>query len=138
MRTAISIHVVHLRNRLFARLSLPMQIWVRQQAQQIVLLRRFGLWEEMRLNEAIRQKFSQSSPPSSAERAAVTSILSFLVLSGAIASIEEQRNALGEDAELLAVGLQNALDRRSREMQTLSNILKTMEDTLTAIIQNMK
>jgi hypothetical protein len=59
-------------------------------------------------------------------------------LSGAIASIEEQRNALGEDAELFAVGLQNALDRRSREIQTLSNILKTMEDTATAIIQNMK
>ena len=138
MRTAIPFQVVHLRNRLLGQLSPPMQFWVRQQAQQIVRSRRFGLWEEMRLNEAIRQKFSQTSLPAGAELAAVTSILRFLALSGAIVSIEEKLNTLGDDAQLWILDLQDKLQKQQQCVRTLSTMLKTERDTLMAIINNLR
>jgi hypothetical protein len=137
MRTAIPFHVVHLRNRLLSQLSPPMQFWVSQQAQQIVRSRRFGLWEEMRLNEAIRQKFSQTSPPASAELAAVTSILSFLALNDAIASIEEKLNTVGDDSQLANIELQNVLQKQQQCVQMISNISKMMQDTAMGVIRKI-
>jgi hypothetical protein len=70
-----------------------MQIWARQQAQQIVRARRFGRWEQTQLKEAIRQKVSQTWLPATANLAAVTSALTFLTLTEAIAIMEASLNA---------------------------------------------
>jgi hypothetical protein len=47
-------------------------------------------------------------------------------------------NAMGDDAQLANVDLQNQLQKQQQVMQMLSNILKMMHDTAMAIIRNLK
>jgi hypothetical protein len=46
--------------------------------------------------------------------------------------------AMGDDAQLANVDLQNQLQKQQQAMQMLSNILKMMHDTAMAIIRNLK
>jgi hypothetical protein len=137
MRTANLFYGANLGNISFGQLSYPMQFWVRQQAQQIVRSRRFGLWEEIRLNESIRQKASQFSPTGSAEFSSLTSILSFIALSETIRSYEEQLNTTGDDAQLANIDLQNMMQKQQQIVQMLSNISKTLLDTAMAFIRKI-
>jgi alpha-D-ribose 1-methylphosphonate 5-triphosphate synthase subunit PhnG len=138
---AIPIHGVHLRNHLFAQLSLPMQIWVRQQAQQIVRSWRFGRWEEMQLDEAIRLKLSQTSLPAGATLAAVTTTLRFLTLSECITRMGDSSGTVGE----AYVGLQNMVQSQQaallqnllQSQQALSNISKELQNTAMAVIRRI-
>jgi hypothetical protein len=137
MRTANLFYGANLGNISFGRLSYPMQFWMRQQVQQIVRSRRFGLWEEMRLNEVIRQKASQFLPTGSAEFSSLTSILGFIALSETIRSYEEQLNTIGDDAQLANIDLQNMLQKQQQTVQMLSHISKTALDTAMAVIRKM-
>jgi hypothetical protein len=51
---------------------------------------------------------------------------------------QAQLNAMGDDAQLANVDLQNQLQKQQQAMQMLSNILKMMHDTAMAIIRNLK
>jgi hypothetical protein len=137
MRTAIQSHVVQLRNRLFSQLPLPMQIWVRQQADQTARSRRFGVWEQMRLSEVIQQKFLRSSPAGVTDIASVRSIVEFLVLTDAITGFEEKLQTVGEDAQLANVDLQNMLQQQQQTLQLLSNISKAQHDTALSVIRKI-
>lgn len=52
--------------------------------------------------------------------------------------LEQRLDAAQGDAQLANLDLQSALQRQSQLTQTMSNINKTMHDTLAAIIQNLK
>src|SRR5450631_1735376 len=49
-----------------------------------------------------------------------------------------QLDAMNEMSEETSMRLQMAMDRRSKFMETLSNILKKISDTQSSIVQNMK
>jgi hypothetical protein len=51
---------------------------------------------------------------------------------------QAQLSAMGDDAQLANVDLQNQLQKQQQAMQMLSNILKMMHDTAMAIIRNLK
>jgi hypothetical protein len=53
-------------------------------------------------------------------------------------AIEDRLDALGELSQAAAQRLQMAIDRRSKFLSTLSNIMKKMSDTDAAITQNLK
>jgi hypothetical protein len=142
MHTAMSIGSVHLQNRLRAQLSPMMQVWVRQVAQQIARSGRFGRWEEMRLNEAMRQKLSQISPPPSKEVVDVSIlILGFLTRADVILSREEllknSSNSIGDDAQLANVELQNMLQKQQQTLQTISSISKLLHDTAMSVVRKI-
>jgi hypothetical protein len=59
-------------------------------------------------------------------------------LAGLLRSEYEDLFDTGDLGELQSLRLQIALDRRSKLLQTLSNILKKLSDTDSAIIQNLK
>jgi hypothetical protein len=122
MSSGIPSSVVLLRNSLLAQVCPAMQFWVRQQAQAIARSGRFGALEDLRLNEAIRAKFSRTSPPGRAELAAVTTILRFLVL---------------DDAQLANLDLQDLLQKQQQALQMLSNVSKTLHDTAMSIIRKI-
>jgi len=137
VRTATQLHAAHMRNRLFSQLPLPMQFWVRQQADQAVRSRRFGRWEQMRLREAIQQKFLRSSPSGSTDIARASSIVEFFVLTDAIAGFEEKLQAVGDDAQLAGIDLQNILQKQQQVLQMLSTISKMQSDTAMAVIRKI-
>jgi hypothetical protein len=96
-------------------------------AEQVARWGRFGQWEERRLDEAIRHRLLQSSPPSS-ELLAAGSMLRFLVLSEALGST-------GEDTQLANVIVQNPTPQT---VQTMSNIMRMQHDTMMNIIRNLR
>ena len=53
-------------------------------------------------------------------------------------TIKDRLDSLSELGEIESLRLQMAMDRLSKFMQTLSNILKKMSDTDSEIIQNLK
>ncbi len=59
-------------------------------------------------------------------------------LQGHIAEMEEKLNSIGDDAQLANVDLQNILQKNQQTMQTMSNIMKKLEEVQRSIIQNMK
>ncbi len=129
MRTAIPLYAVHLRNRLFAQLYPPMQFWVRRQAQQIVRSGWFGCWEEMQLNEAIRQKLSQTSVPAGATSAAATAILRFLMLSEAI--------TYAEDEQMSSAIITSLLRNQQAVMGTVVNMLNAILNASMSLLNTM-
>lgn len=54
------------------------------------------------------------------------------------AALASKLDSLSEMGEMESLRLQMAMDRRSKLMSTLSNILKKMSETASAIIQNIK
>ena len=55
-----------------------------------------------------------------------------------INELEDDLQAIGDDAQLSMLELQNALNRQAQLMQMISNISKTMHDTAMAIIRNLR
>ncbi|HEV2235322.1 MAG TPA: EscF/YscF/HrpA family type III secretion system needle major subunit [Ktedonobacterales bacterium] len=53
-------------------------------------------------------------------------------------ALSEQLSAMSELGETESLRLQQAMDRMSKMMSTLSNIMKKLSDTDQSIIQNMK
>jgi hypothetical protein len=54
-----------------------------------------------------------------------------------IANLDDGLDLSGDD-QILSLRLQRAMDRESKLMQTLSNILKKLQDTDSGIVQNLK
>jgi hypothetical protein len=122
MGVGIPFQVVNLRNGLLARLPASIRVWVGQQAQQIARAGRCGPLQDLQLNDAIRQKFSQSPTPGRAELMALRAVLRFLVLN---------------DAQLANVDLQDILQKQQQALQMLSNISKVLEETAMSIIRKI-
>lgn len=55
-----------------------------------------------------------------------------------IADIKSDLDSMNEMGEMESLRLQMAMDRMSKMMETLSNLLKKMSDTSSAIVQNLK
>jgi Skp family chaperone for outer membrane proteins len=53
-------------------------------------------------------------------------------------NLKSQLDNMNEMSEMTSMRLQMAMDRRSRFMETLSNVLKKIDETADAIVQNMK
>lgn len=51
--------------------------------------------------------------------------------------LEERLNAIGDDAQLANVDLQNVLQKQQQTLQMLSNISKMPHDTATAVIRKI-
>jgi len=51
--------------------------------------------------------------------------------------LEEQLNSIGNDAQLANLDLQNALQKQQQAIQMLSNIMKTLHDTVMAVIRKL-
>ncbi len=54
------------------------------------------------------------------------------------AGIQADLDSMSELSQMVSMRLQMAMDRRSKFVETLSNVLKTISDTQDSIIQNMK
>jgi hypothetical protein len=59
------------------------------------------------------------------------------LLENEIARREEQLNALGDDAQLANVDLQNVLQKQQQTLQMMSNISKMLHETAMAVIRKM-
>jgi hypothetical protein len=59
-------------------------------------------------------------------------------LKAAQQSLNGDLNSMNELSEMTAMDLQMAMDRRSKFVEALSNVLKKMNDTQQAIVQNIK
>lgn len=55
-----------------------------------------------------------------------------------ISKMEEKLNTVGDDAQLANVDLQNVLQKQQQLLQTLSNIMKMLNDTAMSIVRNLK
>jgi len=55
-----------------------------------------------------------------------------------IAKLDKQRLSLDELSDSDSLGLQSAMDRMSKFMQTISNILKKLDDSSNSIVENLK
>lgn len=55
-----------------------------------------------------------------------------------IAAVADSLDSLGELSETQSLMLQMAMDRQSKFMETLSNILREIADTDSSIVQNLK
>ncbi len=53
-------------------------------------------------------------------------------------NLKSQLDNMNEMSEMTSMRLQMAMDRRSKFIETLSNLLKKIDDTSNAIVQNMK
>lgn len=69
-------------------------------------------------------------------------VLSFYILAGVVALLSDpaelERNQTAEMSEMMSLRLQTMLDRRSKLMSTLSNLMKKTSDTKKSVIQNIK
>jgi len=52
--------------------------------------------------------------------------------------LKNQLDSVSEMSEMTSLRLQMAMDRRSRLLQTLSNIMKKISSTDDGLVQNMK
>ena len=53
-------------------------------------------------------------------------------------NLKGQLDAMNEMSEMTSMRLQMAMDRRSKFVEALSNIMKKIDDTQSTIVQNMK
>jgi chromosome segregation ATPase len=53
-------------------------------------------------------------------------------------ALNAQLDSINEMSEMTSMDLQMAMDRRSKFVETLSNVLKKISDTQASIVQNMK
>jgi hypothetical protein len=145
MHRTIPFCEIHLRDRLFRLLSRPMQRWVTRQADQIVRSRRFGLREEMRVDESIQWEvhvFPLRSPLGSTNVALVRSILKFLVLmdAGAALSIQvtQSEQVKNENERQEAMTAFQAADQISSQLfNILSTVMKNEEEMVNDVTRNL-
>jgi hypothetical protein len=58
-------------------------------------------------------------------------------ITGYIHNLEQQLNIIGDDAQLVNIDLQNALQKQQQLLQMLSNVSKMLSDTALAIIRKI-
>jgi len=59
-------------------------------------------------------------------------------LKGIQQDLQGDLDSMNEMSEMTSMRLQMAMDRRSKFVETLSNVLKKIDETSDAIVQNMK
>jgi hypothetical protein len=64
--------------------------------------------------------------------------ITYAQLQTLVSQMESALNSIGDDAQLANVDLQNILQRQQQELQMLSNIEKSLNDTAMSIISNLK
>jgi hypothetical protein len=136
MRTLIPIQVVNFRNRLQRQLPLPLQIWAKQQAQQIVRSRRFGRWEQMQLNKAIRQKLSQTPLPAGTNLQQCVFRMEYMALDEDLLWYKEQVASI--DSQMASANLTNLQKQQlGDERQLMSATLQNMQQQLQMLLEQM-
>lgn len=83
------------------------------------------------------RKIAQAFPGVSAEKQAAY-IAHVLVETNQVESIKADLDSMSEMGEMESLRLQMAMDRMSKMMSTLSNLLKKISDTSQSITQNLK
>ena len=58
-------------------------------------------------------------------------------MEGYIKDLDEQLSAVGDDAQLANIDLQNALQKQQQTLQTISSVSKMLHDTAMAIIRRI-
>ena len=112
-----------------------------RQAVPLYLARSRALQDPRGLQQAaidvLKGRFPGSSP---AQMDALAFYLLSLVAAGEAGSKQgvESKKAMSEMGEMESLRLQMAMDRHSKFMTTLSNIMKKISDTNQGIIQNIK
>jgi hypothetical protein len=139
MRRTIPVYAVHLRDRLFRQLSLLMQRWVTQQADQIVRSRRFGLGEETRLDQAIQSKVHVFPRLGGTNVALVRSILKFLVLMDAGAALFSllEMEAMKNKRQETMTSFENFDQKVTQLFNLISTVLKDQKETENDITRNL-
>jgi hypothetical protein len=66
-----------------------------------------------------------------------SSIVEFLVLTEVVAGFEEKLQAVGDDAQLANIDLQNMLQKQQQVLQMMSTISKMQSDTAMAVIRKI-
>ena len=56
----------------------------------------------------------------------------------AVKALQDERDSISEMGEIDALHLQQAMDRMSKAMETLSNMMKKASETSNGIVQNLK
>jgi hypothetical protein len=79
--------------------------------------------------------FSKGAP---AVASRSTKTLTPAQLDALIAALEAKLQTLGDSAQLTQIDLQQAMAQQQQMIQTLSNIMKSLHDTSTGIIDNLK
>jgi hypothetical protein len=65
-------------------------------------------------------------------------VLTFAIMAGLADALTHRLDTLGDMDEMAGLRLQMAMDRRSKFMSALSNVLKKMADTNSSVVQNLK
>lgn len=93
--------------------------------------------QKKRLREALNQQ-----PDRGLDLLSVTSLLSVVVMTSELDRVTDELkhglDSMTEMGEMESLRLQMAMDRMSKMMSTLSNLLKKISDTASQITQNMK
>lgn len=82
-----------------------------------------------------RREISARFPKLSPEQ---MNLLSFFVLSDALSSLKSRLDGMNEMSEMTSLRLQMTMDRRSKFISTLSQIMKKISSTSDTIVQNIK
>ena len=93
--------------------------------------------QKEKVREALKQR-----PDRGLDLLSVTSLLSSAIIRSeldlVIDQMKDDLDSMSEFGEMESLRLQMAMDRMSKMMSTLSNLLKKMSDTASQITQNMK
>lgn len=93
--------------------------------------------QKEKVREALKQR-----PDRGLDLLSVTSLLSSAIIRSeldlVIDQMKDDLDSMSELGEMESLRLQMAMDRMSKMMSTLSNLLKKMSDTASQITQNMK
>lgn len=107
--------------------------WVKRQAEEISRSKGFGRGPQVRLEDAIRQKFLvYQATPATAD--AVICILKALVLKEHLNSV---LNSVGDDVQLANAEMQDELQKQEQTLQLLSTISKLLFDTALSVIRKV-
>ena len=75
----------------------------------------------------------ESNPPTSSD----SKIETMKALDEYIENLEEELAAVGDDAQLANIDLQNVLQKQQQTLQTMSNVSKMLHDTALAVIRKI-
>lgn len=137
MLTKISFPSVLLRDRLLRQMSPAVQVWVKQQAEEIVHSRRFTQLEEMRLDHAIQTRVSRSPSLAGAEVPVANSMLRFLVMMRASELSSDQGHETGFQKLDQKTDFQNFDQKANQLFNILATVMKSMKDEGTTIVRKL-
>jgi hypothetical protein len=121
-------HLAQVKVRVDSALTPGVKRWVAEEAQRMIRTRLLWPLELIRLQQAIRVKFSPLARAIGQNPSTIEPTLMFAV----ICAVWDLLNSVGDDAQLADVDLQNKVQ------QTISKIQKDLNDAALAIINNLK